>query len=165
MRERFEQLVARKEDEARRAPLAPFTTELQNPPADATPIGNAWSRTMFDGPFYLSTAPSRDLPATSLVFVQSLDGNTGANDPSTLGGGESDKHLIYEGLSRVAADAVMAGAETIRGGNLVLSIWRRELVELRASLGLPRHPLQIVATLRALPFDGLLFTQPEIRVI
>ena len=30
--------------------------------------------------------------------------------PSSLGGGDADKHLIYEGLSRVAADAVLAGA-------------------------------------------------------
>ena len=37
------------------------------------------------------------------------DGNTGAADPSTFGGGETDKHLIYEGLSRVAADGVLAG--------------------------------------------------------
>jgi len=52
------------------------------------------------------------------VFVQSRDGNTGARDPSSLGGGDTDKHLIYEGLSRVASDAVVAGAETIRGGNI-----------------------------------------------
>ena len=52
-----------------------------------------------------------------------------------LGGGETDKHLIYEGLSRVAADAVLAGAETIRGGDIVLSVWHPELVRLRASLG------------------------------
>jgi riboflavin biosynthesis pyrimidine reductase len=99
------------------------------------------------------------------VFVQSRDGNTVAKDPSTLGGGNADKHLIYEGLSRVAADAVLAGAETVRNGNLVLSIWQPELVALRASLGLPRHPIQIVATLRGLSLEGLMFNVPSLRVV
>ena len=30
----------------------------------------------------------------NLVFVESREGNTGADDPSTLGGGETDQHLI-----------------------------------------------------------------------
>ena len=161
----FEDYVARKEAEAARAVLFPFVTEVDQPPADVIPIGNAWTRRMFDGPFYLSAAPSNELPSTSLVFVRSRDGNTGAADPSSLGGGEADKHLIYEGLSRVAADAVMAGAETLRGGRVVLSIWHPELVALRASLRLPRHPVQIVATLRGLDFHGRLFDTPQLRVV
>jgi len=163
---RFERLVARKEAAARDAAIAAFITDADRPDAALVAMGNAWSRTIFDGPFYLSAALSLDLPATSLVFVQSRDGNTGATDPASLGGGEADKHLIYEGLSRVAADAVLAGAETVRSGNIVLSTWRPELVELRRSLGLPRHPIQIVATLRGLQLDdGLLFNVPELRVI
>src|SRR4029079_1319315 len=72
----------------------------------------------------------------------------------------------YEGLSRVAAHAVMAGAETIRGGHVVFSVWHPELVALRASLGLARHPVQIVATLKGLAFDAtLLYNVPELRVI
>ena len=161
----FDDYVARKEAEAARAVISPFVTEIDQPPADVTPIGNAWTRRMFDGPFHLSAAPSNDLPSTSLVFVQSRDGNTGAADPSSLGGGEADKHLIYEGLSRVAADAVLAGAETIRGGRLVLSVWHPELVALRASLRLPRHPVHIVATLRGLDFRGRLFDTPQLRVV
>jgi len=163
---RFERLVVRKEAAARDAAIAAFITDADRPDAALVAMGNAWSRTMFDGPFYLSAALSLDLPATSLVFVQSRDGNTGATDPASLGGGEADKHLIYEGLSRVAADAVLAGAETVRSGNIVLSTWRPELVELRRSLGLPRHPIQIVATLRGLKLDdGLLFNVPDLRVI
>jgi riboflavin biosynthesis pyrimidine reductase len=162
--ESFGEFVARKEAEAARAVLSPFVTGVDQPPADVIPIGNAWTRQMFDGPFYVSAAPSQ-LPSTSLVFVRSRDGNTGAADPSSLGGGEADKHLIYEGLSRVAADAVMAGAETVRGGRIVLSIWHPELVALRASLRLPRHPVQIVATLRGLDFSGRLFSTPELRVV
>jgi len=163
--ESFGEFVARKEAEAARAVLSPFVSGVDQPPSDVIPIGNAWTRRMFDGPFYVSAAPSNERPSTSLVFVRSHDGNTGAADPSSLGGGEADKHLIYEGLSRVAADAVMAGAETVRGGRIVLSIWHPELVALRASLRLPRHPVQIVATLRGLDFSGRLFSTPELRVV
>ena len=161
----FDDFVARKEAEASAADLSPFATDLDRRPADSMAIGNGWSRRMFDGPFYISPPAVDDLPSTSLVFVQSRDGNTGAKDPSTLGGGQADKHLIYEGLSRVAADAVLAGAETVRSGNLVLSIWHPELVALRASLGLPRHPIQIVATLRGLTLDGLMFNVPSLPVV
>lgn len=161
----FEAFVARKEAEAGRAVLSPLVTDVDGHPADAIALGNAWSRRMFDGLFYVSPAPSPDLPSTNLVFVQSRDGNTGAGDPASLGGGEADKHLIYEGLSRVAADAVLAGAETVRNGNIVLSVWHPELVALRASLRLPRHPVQIVATLRGLGLDGLLFNVPALPVV
>jgi len=163
--DRFRAFVTRKEAEARAAALSPLRTEIARPDEHAAAIGNDWSRRMFDGPFFLSPA-SPGLPATSLVFVQSRDRNTAAADPSTLGGGDVDKHLIYEGLSRVAADAVMAGATTVRAGNLILSTWLPELVALRAALGLPRHPTQIVATLRGLPFDRmLLFNVPEVPVV
>ena len=81
---------------------------LDAPPAHGfTPLGNEWTRKVFDGPFYVRESAGA-LPVTSLVFVQSRDGNTGADDPGTLGGGDTDKHLIYEGLSRVLADAVRA---------------------------------------------------------
>ena len=166
---RLDAYSARKEDEAVEASLAAWTTEVERPTPGVFAIGNDWSRALFDGDFYLSTLStlsSADLPSTSLVFVQSRDGNTGAKDPATLGGGETDKHVIYEGLSRVAADAVMAGAETVRPGTMVLSVWRPELVALRASLGLPRHPAQIVATLRGLDLDNtLMFNEPDVRVI
>ena len=98
--------------------------------------------------------------------MQSADGNTGAPNPSTLGGGETDKHLIYEGLSRVAADAVMAGAGTARGGRTIFSVWHPELVRLRAALGKPRHPAQIVATMKGIAVEReLLFNVPGVRVV
>jgi riboflavin biosynthesis pyrimidine reductase len=158
--------AARKERQAAAARLEPWITEVDRHAADQMAIGNAWSRALIGGDVYLSPSTSADLPATSLVFVESREGNTGARDPSALGGGETDKHVLYEGLSRVAADAVLAGAETIRGGKLFFSIWKTELVELRASLGLPRHPIQIVATLRGVDVDEtLLFNDPNLRVI
>jgi riboflavin biosynthesis pyrimidine reductase len=127
-------------------------------------IGNAWTRDHFDDGFWMSPVP-RDLPAVSLVFVQSRDGNTAAENPADLGGGDTDLHLIYEGLSRVAADAVLAGATTA-SGRVLFSVWRPELVALRESLGLPRHPAQIVLTHEGrLDLDGtLLFNVPSVPV-
>jgi riboflavin biosynthesis pyrimidine reductase len=130
-------------------------------------IGNAWTRDHFDDGFWMSPVP-RDLPAVSLVFVQSRNGNTAAENPADLGGGDTDLHLIYEGLSRVAADAVLAGASTVSGasGRVFFSVWRPELVALRESLGLPRHPAQIVLTREGrLDIDGtLLFNVPNVPV-
>ena len=164
--ERFHNLVARKTHLAAAAPLPPYLTEVDEPGPDAMAIGNAWSKRLFDGPFYLPPPPPEDRPACSLVFVQSADGNTVAVNPETLGGGQTDKHLIYEGLSRVAADGVLAGAGTVRGSGLVFSVWHPELVSLRLSLTLPRHPVQIVATLKGLDLeDALLFNVPEIPVL
>ena len=151
--------------EALAAAIEPFTTELDQPDGPLLAIGNAWSRRLFDGNFYVSPARSGDLPGLSLVFVRSRDGDTVARNPSALGGGDADKHLIYEGLSRASADAVLSGAATIRGSQLVLSVWHAELVALRASLGLPRHPMQVAATLHELDLEhGLMFNVPELRV-
>lgn len=161
-RDRFERFAREKTRAALTASLPPYETEWETPPEHATSIGNAWSARLFDGPFYLSP-PSPRRPACCLVFVQSADGNTGAADPATLGGGSTDKHLVYEGLSRVAADAVLVGARTVRGHDLVFSVWHPELVSLRASLGQPRHPVQIVAALQGLPVERmLLFNVAEI---
>src|SRR3954451_7098695 len=161
----FAALIADKTREAEAATLPPYETELSTPSADAVALGNAWSERLFDGLFFLPPT-RRDRPACSLVFVQSADGNTGARDPGTLGGGDTDKHVIYEGLSRVAADAILAGAETVRSGRIILSVWHPELVALRAALGKPRHPTQIVASLRGLDLtQGLIYNVPQIPVV
>src|SRR5262249_15121255 len=145
--------------------IAPFATEADRGDSSFVALGNEWTRAMFDGAFYVSRAPA-DVPASSLVFVRSREGNTVAKDPSALGGGEAGKHLVYEGLSRVVAGVVVGGAGRVRGGDLVLSVWRRELVALRAALGAPRHPVQIVATLQGLPIEsGLIFNVPDLRVV
>jgi riboflavin biosynthesis pyrimidine reductase len=166
--ERFTEFVCRKQGEAVDASLPPYVSDaapLEPRAAGLIAAGNEWTRSLFDGDFYMAPPPP-DRPACSLVFVQSRDGNTGARNPSALGGGETDKHLIYEGLSRVAADAVMAGAETIRGGRIVLSVWHPELVRLRESLGRPRHPIQIVATLQGIDIEHeMLFNVPEVPVM
>jgi len=161
----FEAFIDRKSRAAAAAELPPYSTELERPLDGMRAIGSAWTERLFDGPFYLSPLPER-LPACHLVFVQSLDGNTGARDPQTLGGGETDKHLIYEGLARVPVDAVLVGSSTVRGGNVVFSVWHPELVRLRHALGQPRHPVQIVATRRGVLIDReLLYNIPSLRLI
>jgi riboflavin biosynthesis pyrimidine reductase len=133
-------------------------------PVDAR-IGNAWTREHYDGDFLLLPSGREGLPAVSLTFVQSRDGNTGADNPADLGGGDTDLHLIYEGLSRVAADAVLAGAATARG-DVFFSVWHPQMVALRAELGLPRHPAQVVVSEDGnVDLEGtLLFNVPDARV-
>ncbi|MBY0497839.1 MAG: dihydrofolate reductase family protein [Cyanobacteria bacterium] len=128
-----------------------------------TGIGNAWSREYYDGPFYLVAAPS-GRPAISLVFVQTRDGNTGASNPEDLGGGPTDKHLIYEGLSRVAADGVLAGASSV-GRSVFFTISEPQLVALRRDLGLPRHLAQIVMSNDGnFDLSARIFTTPDVPV-
>jgi 5-amino-6-(5-phosphoribosylamino)uracil reductase len=165
-REAFSAFVERKTRAAIMAVTPPYVTELAAPEQPLVAVGNPWSAFRFDGSFYV-TAPAEPVrPVCSLVFVRSADGNTVARDPTSLGGGETDRHVVYEGLSRVAADAVLAGAGTVRGGGAIFSVWHPELVDLRRSLRLPRHPVQIVATLRGLDIDrGLLFNVLEVSVV
>jgi riboflavin biosynthesis pyrimidine reductase len=126
-------------------------------------IGNAWTRQHYGGAFGLVRSHPLQT-AMSLVFIRTKDGNTGGRDPGAFGGGATDRHLIYEGLCRVSADAVLAGAGSVHR-HAFFSVWHPDLVALRASLGLPRHPAQIVVSRRGtLDFDALLFNVPDARV-
>ena len=129
-----------------------------------TPIGNQWSREYYDGAFHLFDAPPKH-PAVSLVFVQSRNGNTNANDPADLGGGPTDLHLLYEGLTRVAADGVLAGAASV-GRNVFFTVHHPELVALRQELGFPRHPVQMVLSNHGhVDLSSRLFNTPAVPVI
>ena len=140
-----------------------ITVEDRSREFPVIPIGNTWSRGFYDGPFHLFELPEAG-PAVSLVFVQSRDGNTGADHPGDLGGGPTDKYLIYEGLSRVAADGVMAGASTI-GASVFFAITHPELVALRRELGLPRHPAQIVVSEKGnIDLSARVFSTPGVPV-
>jgi riboflavin biosynthesis pyrimidine reductase len=163
---RFLEYCRARELAAAAAVLPPYRTVAADPQlGHFHAIGNPWSRALFDGDFF-RTSRKVDIPVTNLVFVESRDGNTGADDPSTLGGGETDKHLIYEGLSRVDADAVLAGATTARSDELVFSVWHPELVKLRLERGHARHPAQVVVISRSsLHFEtALMFQEPELPV-
>jgi riboflavin biosynthesis pyrimidine reductase len=157
----------RKVREAAEAQLTPLATVRDESAAfECVRIGNDWSRHFYDGWFHLVSHPASEAPLISLVFVRSRDGDTATDNPDSLGGGPIDKHLIYEGLTRVAADAVLAGAKSARGERTFFSVWHPELVSLRASLGLPRHPDQIVVSgSGAVDLEHtLLFNVPGVRV-
>jgi len=164
---RFTDFAEFKTRQADAADIFPLET-IEEAAADRNDrrMGNGWTRKFYDGDFVL-VAPPPSRPAVSLVFVESRDGNTGAPNPGDLGGGPTDLHFLYEGMSRVAADAVLAGRGSARGPKAFFSIWRTELVELRRDLGLPRHPIQIVVSDRGdLDVDGtLLYNVPDVRVI
>ena len=171
----FTAFATRKTREATEAHLVPLVTEADRSASfQVTAIGNDWTRRLYDGDFHVNfrlkaeatRSSDRDvwLPpsggssasSVSLVFVQSRDGNTETDNPEELGGGPIDTHLIYEGLSRVAADGVLAGARTA-GPNVFFSVWHPQIVALRESLGLARHPAQLLLSGSAcLPVDDLL---------
>jgi len=160
----FESVARQKIQEASASSIQTLTTVFDRY-AETTPlgIGNAWTRLHYDGDFRLAVIPP-NRTHLSLVFVQSRDGNTEAADPDVFGAGATDKHLIYEGLSRVAADAVLAGARTVHS-QAFFSVWHPELIALRASLGLPRHPAQVVVSKRGqVDLGSLLFNVPGVPV-
>jgi riboflavin biosynthesis pyrimidine reductase len=164
-RDEFAAFAERKTREAIAAVTPRYTTEFVSPEPGMIAVGNSWSASRFDGRFYLSEPAEKRRPACSLVFVQTADGNTGAADPGSLGGGETDKHVVYEGLSRVAADAVLVGANTMRDDHLIFSVWHPELINLRRSLDLPRHPVQIIASLTGLDLNrSLIFNVATVPV-
>src|SRR5438093_12727181 len=94
--EEWRAFVAKKEAEAVSAALWPLTTETVEHPIDAVAIGNDWTRTLFGGDFYVSPPSGADLPSTSLVFVQSRDGNTWPRNSSTLVSRDSRTPLILD---------------------------------------------------------------------
>ena len=161
----FQHFAAQKTRDATGATIERLSTafEWRNGARVVQGIGNEWSRLHYGGEFGL-VCPSPERTAVSLVFIQTKDGNTGGPNPSAFGGGATDHHLIYEGLSRVAADGVLAGAGSVHR-DAFFSVWHPDLVALRASLSLPRHPAQIVVSKRgSLNFDALLFNVPGLRV-
>src|SRR4029450_10404182 len=103
----FEAFVEQKVHAALSASIRTLTTVFErNADTAVRGVGNAWTRLHYGGDFGLTAAPVNGT-SLSLVFVQSRDGNTEAADPSEFGAGATDTYLIYEGLSRVAADAVL----------------------------------------------------------
>lgn len=164
-REAFDGYVTKKTAAAMSASTAPYVTVAAHPNEGLRPIATPWSASSFGGPFYVRE-PTGLLPTCSLVFVQSADRNTVAEDPASLGGGATDYHVVYEGLSRVVADAVLAGSRTGCAGEPVRSVWHPELVDLRRTMGLGRHPTQIVATLRGVDLNrDMLFNVPDVPVV
>lgn len=160
---RFSDLASRRSRAAAAALPVVWTHEDRGAALGLYEVDDALTRSLFDGPFY--QWPADDGLSAGVVFVRSRDGNTGTTNPAALGGGPIDEHLIYEGLTRVAADAVAVGAGTLHRDSL-FTIWRRELVDRRLRLGRARHPAQVVLSADGSvnPDDVLLFNLPDVPV-
>ena len=164
--ERFDEFVARKQNEAARA-VASALRHRGRPCGS----GNARNRQrMVEGSVRRRLLPlvsCRSNASGMQPRLRAIEGREhGREKPLDPGRRRNRQAPDLRGLSRTAADAVLAGAETIRGGALILSVWHPELVRLRESIGKPRHPVQVVATLQGLDLEhGLLFNTPAIRVV
>lgn len=164
----FAEYCRQKEKAALAAELSGYTTLIEDVDGvDLLAIGSSWSRALFDGDFYRSAgATSPELPAVTLVHDWPPDDPREEGGPGPSGDATT-LHLIHEGLARVDADGVLGGLGVVRGPDFVASVWHPELVALRLSRGLPRHPIQIVVSESGrLPFDEcLLFNEPSLRVV
>jgi riboflavin biosynthesis pyrimidine reductase len=122
--------------------------------------------------------PLRDQPPYVMGnFVSTLDGVVSLNLPGQAGGGEisgfnpHDRMLM--GLLRAVSDVVVVGAATLRASPC--HIWTAEYIRpslaegyraLRAALGKPDPPLNVIVTARGEIDGGLpVFTSGEVPVL
>src|SRR5262245_59609280 len=110
--QKFEEFTKKKERQAREANIPGYVTTIDNAIAydHLATLRHDGLESLYHGMFYYTHPLNGELPSVNTVFVQSADFNTGADNPGDLGGGETDYHLIFEGLTRVGADGVLAGA-------------------------------------------------------
>ena len=167
---KFRELVKRKTQRAVEAEIPGYENledHSDDLPVEAV-MANQWAHKLFGGPFFRAKSKDYYRPDLSTVFVQDKNGNTDteSGNPGDLGGGETDLHLDYEGLSRIDADGVMAGANTVRGSGTVFGIWHPKLLKVRRSLGKNTYPAQIVVTEsgKINMAEELMFNLPEIQV-
>lgn len=127
------------------------------------------------GPLRLPTHPDR--PHVISNFVTSLDGVTSWNEPGQSGGGEisgfNQHDRLVMGLLRAVSDAVVVGAGTLR--SVPRHVWTAEHVypdlkdvfrDMRARLGKPRYPLQVVVTsLGRIDLRLPVFSSPDVPAL
>jgi riboflavin biosynthesis pyrimidine reductase len=107
-------------------------------------------RDIYDGHFYAPLPSTRDRPYGTVVFASTLNGKVTFAEPKDIQATFTD-YYFYRELSKVFADAVIAGAETVRGSpdqeRFTMSMYDPELIAFRTRvLQKPRHPLQVVIT-------------------
>lgn len=126
---------------------------------------------IYDGSFYLPEPSSSERPYGFLVFATTFNGKVTFPEPKEIGAGPTDFYL-YDQLAKTFADAVVAGAETIRGKpgqeRITLSLYDPELVRLRMDvLQKPRHPLHVLITAsgRIETKEEFIFNVPEFKVV
>ena len=107
-------------------------------------------RAIYDGHFYAPLPSTRDRPYGTVVFASTLNGKVTFAEPKDIQATFTD-YYFYRELSKVFTDAVIAGAETVRGSpdqeRFTMSMYDPELIAFRTRvLQKPRHPLQVVIT-------------------
>lgn len=105
---------------------------------------------IYDGYFYAPLSSTRERPYGTLVFASTLNGKVTFAEPKDIKATFTD-YYFYRELSKVFTDAVVAGAETVRGSpdqeRFTMSMYDPELIAFRTQvLQKPRHPLQVVIT-------------------
>jgi riboflavin biosynthesis pyrimidine reductase len=105
---------------------------------------------IYDGYFYAPLPSTRDRPYGTIVFASTLNGKVTFAEPKDIKATFTDYYFYHE-LSKVFADAVIAGAATVRGSSdeqrFTMSLYDPELIAFRTRvLHKPRHPLQVVVT-------------------
>src|SRR5918997_5898518 len=134
--------------------LAPLQDLLDATTGDDLPLPCALSNLY--GGLRMPGHPAR--PHVVGNFVSSLDGVVSLGIPGKAGGGEisgfNPHDRMVMGLLRAAADAVVIGAGTLRAASPD-HVWTAEYIyppladayrELRAALGKPEPPLNVVVT-------------------
>ena len=110
-----------------------------------------------------SRAPA-DRPYLVLNMVSTLDGKAVVDGTTRSLGGEADR-LLFHGL-RTQADAIMAGAGTIRAERYGRVVRSDALTARREAEGLdPNPPLVVVSGSLAMPTDLPVLQDPEARVV
>ncbi|MEP7356126.1 MAG: dihydrofolate reductase family protein [Anaerolineales bacterium] len=134
-------------------PLAPLASLFESSDGPALPLPPALAELY--GRLSFPVYPHR--PTVYANFVSTLDGVVSLSIPGQAGGGPisgGNQHdRLVMGLLRAAADAVIVGAGTVR--DVGRHLWTAGFAypplaaafgELRAALGLERHPLNVLVT-------------------
>ena len=110
-----------------------------------------------------SRAPA-ERPYVVVNMVSTLDGKAVIEGTTRSLGGDAD-HALFHGL-RTQADAILAGAGTVRMERYGRAVRSEELTARRVEAGLdPNPPLVVVSGRLDLPPDLPLLQDPEARVI
>jgi len=125
----------------------------------------------YDGYFYAPLPSIRARPYGTMVFASTLNGKVTFAEPKVIEATFTD-YYFYRELSKIFTDAVVAGAETVRGSpdqeRFTMSMYDPELIAFRTQvLHKPRHPLQVMITGSGniATEKEYIFNLPEFRVV
>jgi riboflavin biosynthesis pyrimidine reductase len=126
---------------------------------------------IYDGYFYAPLPSTRDRPYVTVIFASTLNGKATFAEPKVIKATFTD-YYFYREISKVFTDAVVAGAETVRGSpdqeRFTMSMYDPKLIAFRTQvLHKHRHPLQVVITGSGniATEKEYIFSLPEFKVV